>query len=667
MAWHDGYPLSQTLFTSLHLTSITPQEFKPLDQVVFRPRQKREPNPLISDVLRAWCIGLLKSCDSVITDIVSEHYYEEEDFVTQTFTQYLLSDIDDASIIYVLDSAQKTLDTLDLSDELKEAFSARLELRTLLLQAFQPLSAAYHASKTELWQAVQSCIAKVDASIPLSKPVPSAFSERIQRHLASNAPPRPMISITWPQAHPKLLKLCSDNLEAYRICSLLPTPSPANIFRFVSDFAARSPQPGTYSRSILQGILFKTSHFAATIPHADLLLNDIRELVLAGDPLLNPTNWEIEVPSDARHQIARKIDDFLGKAIEEYLNLPRMLCQNRCRVRRTLNQSIAILDALQAEAELVDSSIHEILASTSTASPTTLAATQTFKDSVEPLQYFPLAAWSYHHKLNMAELTILLGFETEVFLPDENAPMYAFLANLAQTREEHLEHIDFFAHRRAQRMARLADANTVSEIVASRALIKVLVAKARAVRYLSEALKGLWTFLVVAGLVVVPPRPYSSADLRHEVRMRPFLQIGTPVIPSRQQLDAATGLRKTRSLGSVFATVETGLKQAKVELATLKGVKASVGRFEGCEVQWAEEIRGLLGSCVGVGLAVAVLKASCAAVGVVDVGDLDKKSEKGGTTKREEVKKAVKVEIPEIEKRWRAGWVVPKISEIKKL
>lgn len=255
-------------------------------------------------------------------------------------------------------------------------------------------------------------------------------------------------------------------------------------------------KPSTYSRSIIQGLLFKDSKFLGQIPHYDVLLTDIASLVLAADPLLSPTNWEIELPSDPRHRIARKIDEFMAKAIEEYLNIPRMLSQNRCRTRRTLNQSIAILDSLQAEAELTDSAIHtiieEICSSSGSSSPSSARA---FANSVEQLPYFPLAAWTYNHKLTISIQTVLLGFETEVYLPDEHASMYAFLAFLAQTQEEHLGHIDFFAHRRAQRLAtQTRDQKLVEEVVSNRAFLKLLIAKARARKFLAEALKGVSNF-----------------------------------------------------------------------------------------------------------------------------------------------------------------------------
>lgn len=84
-----------------------------------------------------------------------------------------------------------------------------------------------------------------------------------------------------------------------------------------------------------------------------------------------------------------------------------------------------------------------------------------------------------------------------------------------------------------------------------------------------------------------------------------------------------------------------------------------MGQFKGCEGGWAGEVKGLLGSAVGVGVACAGIRGVCETVGVVDVGDVELE----GRTKT--LVKRVKVEVPVPEKRFAAGWAVPKVVEIK--
>jgi len=230
MAWHQGYALSQTLFTSLHMYSLLTPYYRPLNAVLFgRKRTSPEnPQPLISSVLRAFCLGIIKSCDAVIQEITSEHYYEEEDFVTQTFTQYMLNDVNNEEVITELHGALVILDAQDLSEDVKHALEQRLLLRVHLLEALEPLSHVEVVDKTDMWKAVLDSLEKVNDTGKLGKARPDLFSERVQRHLASNTPPTPMIKTSWEEAYPRFKRLAEDNIEAHRFASI-EDPSPLNV------------------------------------------------------------------------------------------------------------------------------------------------------------------------------------------------------------------------------------------------------------------------------------------------------------------------------------------------------------------------------------------------------------------------------------------------------
>lgn len=77
MAWHLGYPLSQTLFTNVYVEAILvppPMTVEDADFVRNRSPESQS-DPLVA-VLRAYCLGMLKVCWYVIEQIKSEHYYE---------------------------------------------------------------------------------------------------------------------------------------------------------------------------------------------------------------------------------------------------------------------------------------------------------------------------------------------------------------------------------------------------------------------------------------------------------------------------------------------------------------------------------------------------------------------------------------------------------------
>lgn len=77
MTWHMGHPLSQSLFTSAYLDRLLWPDPKTLEQARFeRDKTPGQGNELLHLVLRAYCLGLLKTCDFVRRTIMSEHYYE---------------------------------------------------------------------------------------------------------------------------------------------------------------------------------------------------------------------------------------------------------------------------------------------------------------------------------------------------------------------------------------------------------------------------------------------------------------------------------------------------------------------------------------------------------------------------------------------------------------
>lgn len=77
MAWHTGCPLSQCLFTSLYIDRLLWPEPKSLEQARFdRDKIPGPEKQLLHLVLRAYCLGLIKTCDLVRERIIGEDYYE---------------------------------------------------------------------------------------------------------------------------------------------------------------------------------------------------------------------------------------------------------------------------------------------------------------------------------------------------------------------------------------------------------------------------------------------------------------------------------------------------------------------------------------------------------------------------------------------------------------
>jgi hypothetical protein len=89
-----GYPLSQNVFTSLHVFRlISPTNSYPYN--LEQPHTKDDPKQdecthLVLNILRAYCIGVIKSVQLMLQLIQSHVSFEEEDTVTYLFGLELL-------------------------------------------------------------------------------------------------------------------------------------------------------------------------------------------------------------------------------------------------------------------------------------------------------------------------------------------------------------------------------------------------------------------------------------------------------------------------------------------------------------------------------------------------------------------------------------------------
>ena len=82
MAWNLGNPLSQTLFTNVYIEALLMPFPQTIDEAHFVRGSKgalahceMDKDP-VAAILRAYCLGMLKSCHFVNERIKSEHYYE---------------------------------------------------------------------------------------------------------------------------------------------------------------------------------------------------------------------------------------------------------------------------------------------------------------------------------------------------------------------------------------------------------------------------------------------------------------------------------------------------------------------------------------------------------------------------------------------------------------
>lgn len=315
MAWLEGYPLSQTVFTSLHMDRLLSPDNRYPYNLLYGEQADLSTNEacLTHVVVKAYCVALAKCCAQVLVTVQSQNFYDEEDFVTHLFGQELLPRMGEDDAKAILDDAIRWVVNSNLSQDVKHALEVRLQGRKLfMLSAF---------GEENLWAHLVGFTEDnmTEASHALAEAVPEAFTDKVQRHLATSTPPRPMLELTWTDSQRKWAKLFSDVDEADRLTDSWARQSPACLQKAVWSFASRTA--GTYPRAIFQDLLFAGGTVRDDVPHFDLILLDIRDLVLAGDVLVDAASFQVEVPSDPRHRCSRTIETFMDKVYDEYSTL----------------------------------------------------------------------------------------------------------------------------------------------------------------------------------------------------------------------------------------------------------------------------------------------------------------------------------------------------------
>ncbi|KAF2855203.1 amino-acid N-acetyltransferas-like protein subunit Mak10 [Plenodomus tracheiphilus IPT5] len=653
MAWHTGYPLSQTLFTSVYIDKLLWPEVKVLERAQFyrgNIADDKRPGPLL-EVLRAYCLAVIKGCDYVIAKITSRDYFEEEDFCTHTYNRVLFVNMPMDVFLRELDAAMEVMQDNDLQidDNLRAAILSRLEFRKFFLRALDiDLSLGQMAYS---WPPTLESLQALKTSHELGKTVPGAFSSKLQRRLASTVPPRPIVELSFADATTQLENLVSDCTEA--TCFVDLPQDPLEYQSFLWYFASRSPPPLAYARSYLATLLFHPDVLQSSV---SLPLADVKSLILPASPLLDPTNWTLSpprnpmMPKPPRLQFALLIDEFIERAGQAYLDLWVCLGQNRCRLRRMLTHVIVGWDLLQADASLIDADIARAAASLSL-SPQVMD--------------FSLSTWVYARKLWMIERVIHMGFEQDIYLPDEYGGMYLFLSLIATRRKELLKRVEGFHNTHRTYLLSTRDFHAVQEIDEEHSpYLQALLAEAEATASLSLALAHFYTTLLYLHLLPLPHRPFSTESLRYELRMKPFLTLQPPEAPPYEEFKTHTQpYGPFTSPDPVFHTdvrdadsglwreIDAQLKNAKEAYAEVKRLGAGAARAQGVQSAWGKGVQSALASCIALGVAVAGVKSAVAGEGK----DVEREQGFG-----------IRIEIPEagVGKRYAEGWVVVKVVKV---
>lgn len=384
-----------------------------------------------------------------------------------------------------------------------------------------------------------------------------------------------------------------------------------------------------------------------------LLDDDLSILTLPASPLLARSNDDIEAVQDVRFTMSQQMELFRKRAAQPYLDILRTFCQNRCRIRRTLCHLIHEWEELQMDAEDID----HILQVKTNERPLVHRASM-MSSSAQPVESYALAlsSWTYLYKLRLMETIIQLGFELEVYQPDEHLGMYWYLNYLAKGRLQHAERIKAFIIHRAEEARASPDQNRDVEKQLRRAIAfsRLTLIDAAVTWELSDALACLHTILARHKLVRSPPRPYSNDELRYDLRMKPFATIGLPSLPSFAAFEVGS-LQLETSSAELLAYGERALVGAKRGFEALSKLSAeesfSVGSYE----RWVAGVKNGLKSCIAAGIAITTLQKALAGV-----------EEKAGKEPLDGKALGLAVEIPTPDKTYHPSWIVPRVTVIPK-
>ncbi len=141
--------------------------------------------------------------------------------MTATYNRVLLRGIPSKELSGILQDAISWLQEASLGDPIRKALLDRLYFRKGLLKATLwiehgelPLS----LDQTQPhWQECSKHLDAIDKSHHLGEPVSKSFSVKLQRKLASQVPPRPIVEISFETALSYFRKLCQDATDVLQV------------------------------------------------------------------------------------------------------------------------------------------------------------------------------------------------------------------------------------------------------------------------------------------------------------------------------------------------------------------------------------------------------------------------------------------------------------------
>ena len=175
----------------------------------------------------------------------------------------------------------------------------------------------------------------------------------------------------------------------------------------------------------------------------------------------------------------------------------------------------------------------------------------------------------------------------------------------------------------------------------------------------------LFSFLAHLSIIPAPyhPSPYSTPALRYSLRMRPFLSVSLPEVPSYPEFASRVSLHTTeraagdhlRQIASrvndsgdeaslILDFADQALKTARKHWEAISRATAETANCVGCEDWWRSSVKNVVRACITANIMIAT----------------SKKAMTNAASK--DVREVLKVELVQSNELYHAWWMVPKIS-----
>ena len=157
--------------------------------------------------------------------------------------------------------------------------------------------------------------------------------------------------------------------------------------------------------------------------------------------------------------------------------------------------------------------------------------------------------------------------------------------------------------------------------------------------------------------------PFGTPSLRYTVRMRPFLSISVPEVPTFFDFKSVVSLASSASNGigssnnhratssttkeqalSILEVADQELRVARKRWEGVSKATAESARCIGCEDWWRDSVKNVLKSCINANIMVATAKKGLA------------------QNESQSARDVLKVQITDSQKGHHAWWVIPRIT-----